>query len=64
MYSIEPGNDGDKTIQTMIDQSDFNLKGFNMIETSGLIKLSLVRTYAKKMDCLSCLGTASCERYD
>jgi glycine betaine/proline transport system substrate-binding protein len=34
IYGIEPGNDGNKLIQDMIDKDAFGLKGFTMVESS------------------------------
>ena len=34
IYGIEPGNDGNKLIQEMIDKDTFGLKGFTMVESS------------------------------
>src|SRR5918993_3126697 len=32
IYGIEPGNDGNRLIQTMIDEDKFNLGGFELVE--------------------------------
>jgi len=34
IYGIEPGNDGNRLIQGMIDQNAFGLKGFELVESS------------------------------
>jgi glycine betaine/proline transport system substrate-binding protein len=34
IYGIEPGNDGNKLIQAMIDKNAFGLKGFDLVESS------------------------------
>ncbi len=34
IYGIEPGNDGNKLIQEMIDKNAFGLKGFDLVESS------------------------------
>ena len=34
IYGIEPGNDGNRLIQDMIDQNAFGLKGFEVVESS------------------------------
>ncbi len=34
IYGIEPGNDGNRLIQSMIDGDNFGLKGFKVVETS------------------------------
>lgn len=34
IYGIEPGNDGNRLIQSMIDEDTFGLKGFEVVESS------------------------------
>ena len=34
IYGIEPGNDGNRIIQSMIDKGAFDLKGFEVVESS------------------------------
>lgn len=34
IYGIEPGNNGNRMIQDMIDKGDFGLKGWNLVESS------------------------------
>src|SRR5918993_255782 len=34
IYGIEPGNDGNRLIQKMIDEGAFGLKGFEVVESS------------------------------
>ena len=34
IYGIEPGNDGNRLIQDMIDKNAFELKGFEVVESS------------------------------
>ncbi|RMD62797.1 MAG: choline ABC transporter substrate-binding protein [Alphaproteobacteria bacterium] len=34
IYGIEPGNDGNRLIQQMIDENAFGLKGFELVESS------------------------------
>ena len=34
LYGIEPGNDGNKLIQSMIDKNAFGLAGFTLVESS------------------------------
>ena len=34
IYGIEPGNDGNRLIQSMIDEDAFGLKGFEVVESS------------------------------
>ena len=43
IYGIEPGNDGNRLIQDMIDQGAFGLKGFNVVESSEAGMLSQVK---------------------
>ncbi|MFS9669533.1 glycine betaine ABC transporter substrate-binding protein, partial [Klebsiella pneumoniae] len=42
IYGIEPGNDGNRTIQTLIDKDAFGLKtaGFKVVESSEAGMLS------------------------
>ncbi len=43
IYGIEPGNDGNRQIQTMIDQDAFGLGGFKVVESSEQGMLAQVR---------------------
>ena len=43
IYGIEPGNDGNRQIQTMIDQDAFGLVGFKVVESSEQGMLAQVR---------------------
>lgn len=43
IYGIEPGNDGNRLIQNMIDQNAFGLKGFEVVESSEAGMLSQVK---------------------
>ncbi|MEQ5871407.1 choline ABC transporter substrate-binding protein [Sagittula sp. NFXS13] len=42
IYAIEPGNDGNRLIQSMIDENAFDLQGFEMVESSEQGMLSQV----------------------
>lgn len=42
IYGIEPGNDGNRLIQDMIDQNAFGLEGFEVVESSEQGMLSQV----------------------
>ncbi len=43
IYGIEPGNDGNRLIQTMIDKDAFSLKGWKLVESSEQGMLSQVK---------------------
>lgn len=43
IYGIEPGNDGNRLIQSMIDDNKFNLGKFNLVESSEAGMLSQVQ---------------------
>ncbi|MCR4266612.1 choline ABC transporter substrate-binding protein [Nitratireductor sp. ZSWI3] len=43
IYGIEPGNDGNRLILDMIEQNQFDLKGFELVESSEAGMLSQVR---------------------
>ncbi|WP_305857226.1 choline ABC transporter substrate-binding protein [Balneatrix alpica] len=42
IYGIEPGNDGNRLIQDMIDQDAFGMKGFSLVESSEAGMMSQV----------------------
>lgn len=42
IYGIEPGNDGNRLVQSVIDNKDFGLKGFELVESSEAGMLSQV----------------------
>lgn len=44
IYGIEPGNDGNLIIQTMIDNNMFNLGDFKLVATSEPVMLTEVKT--------------------
>lgn len=43
LYGIEPGNDGNKLIQSMIDKNAFGLGGFTLVESSENSMLAQVK---------------------
>jgi glycine betaine/proline transport system substrate-binding protein len=56
IYGIEPGNDGNRLIQTMIDGDKFGLKGFELVESSEAGMLSQVAEADKSQGHLVFLG--------
>jgi len=56
IYGIEPGNDGNRLIQDMIDKNAFNLKGFKLVESSEQGMLSQVKRAVRKKDWIVFLG--------
>ncbi|PID36720.1 MAG: glycine/betaine ABC transporter substrate-binding protein [Rhodobacterales bacterium] len=48
IYGIEPGNDGNRLIQSMIDDNAFDLKGFEVVESSEQGMLAQVARADKK----------------
>ncbi len=56
IYGIEPGNDGNRLIQEMIDKNAFDLKGFKMVESSEQGMLSQVKRAGRKKDWIVFLG--------
>lgn len=48
IYGIEPGNDGNRLIQDMIDKDAFGLKGFEVVESSEQGMLSQVERNNRK----------------
>lgn len=56
IYGIEPGNDGNRLIQDMIDQDAFGLKGFEVVESSEAGMLAQVARAAKKGEPIVFLG--------
>jgi glycine betaine/proline transport system substrate-binding protein len=50
IYGIEPGNDGNRTIQSLIDKNQFGLKdaGFKVVESSEAGMLSQVERATKR----------------
>ena len=56
IYGIEPGNDGNRLIQDMIDQNAFGLKGFNVVESSEAGMLSQVKRKKRREQWIVFLG--------
>lgn len=56
IYGIEPGNDGNRLIQQMIDDNAFGLKGFKVVESSEQGMLSQVKRSQRKEDAIVFLG--------
>ncbi|EPJ43094.1 MAG: glycine betaine-binding ABC transporter [Osedax symbiont Rs2] len=58
IYGIEPGNDGNRIIQDMIDKDAFALKGFKLVESSEAGMISQVSRAAKREQWVAFLGWA------
>ncbi|GGB96566.1 glycine/betaine ABC transporter substrate-binding protein [Marinobacterium zhoushanense] len=58
IYGIEPGNDGNRLIQDMIDADAFGLKGFKLVESSEAGMVSQVSRAVKREDWVAFLGWA------
>lgn len=56
IYGIEPGNDGNRLIQSMIDDNAFDLKEFEVVESSEQGMLAQVKRYDRKGDPIVFLG--------
>lgn len=56
IYGIEPGNDGNRLIQSMIDKDAFGLKGFEVVESSEQGMLSQVARSVKNNEWVVFLG--------
>src|SRR5688572_240487 len=56
IYGIEPGNDGNRLIQSMIDKDAFGLKGFEVVESSEQGMLSQVSRAVKNKEWVVFLG--------
>ncbi|KZZ44018.1 glycine/betaine ABC transporter substrate-binding protein [Thalassolituus sp. HI0120] len=56
IYGIEPGNDGNRLIQDMIDQNAFGLKGFEVVESSEAGMLSQVKRKTRRDKWIVFLG--------
>jgi glycine betaine/proline transport system substrate-binding protein len=50
IYGIEPGNDGNRLIQTMIDEGKFGLAGFELVESSEQGMLAQVERASRGQD--------------
>nr|WP_271271459.1 choline ABC transporter substrate-binding protein [Aliamphritea hakodatensis] len=58
IYGIEPGNDGNRLIQDMIDKDAFELEGFKLVESSEAGMISQVSRAAKRDQWVVFLGWA------
>ncbi len=58
IYGIEPGNDGNRIIEGMIDEDAFGLKGFKLVESSEAGMISQVSRSAKRDNWIVFLGWA------
>ena len=56
IYGIEPGNDGNRLIQSMIDKNAFGLKNWKVVESSEQGMLAQVRRAVRKKDWIVFLG--------
>jgi len=56
IYGIEPGNDGNRLIQGMIDKDAFGLKGFKVVESSEQGMLAQVARADRKKEWVVFLG--------
>ncbi|WBA13005.1 choline ABC transporter substrate-binding protein [Salinivibrio kushneri] len=56
IYGIEPGNDGNRLIQSMIDKNAFGLKDFELVSSSEAGMLSQVSRAVKRGDWIVFLG--------
>jgi len=56
IYGIEPGNDGNRLIQSMIDKNGFGLNGWKLVESSEQGMLSQVRRAVRKKEWVVFLG--------
>lgn len=56
IYGIEPGNDGNRLIQKMIDENAFDLDGFELVESSEAGMLSQVKRAARRDNWIVFLG--------
>ena len=58
IYGIEPGNDGNRLIQDMIDQDAFGLKGFEVVESSEQGMLAQAMRASRRDNMVVFLGWA------
>ncbi|RON38113.1 glycine/betaine ABC transporter substrate-binding protein [Pseudomonas frederiksbergensis] len=56
IYGIEPGNDGNRLIQSMIDKDAFGLKAFKVVESSEAAMLSQLKRATRKNEWMVFLG--------
>ena len=59
IYGIEPGNDGNRLIQKMIDEGQFGLAGFELVESSEQGMLAEVRARRPRSGRRSCSWAGS-----
>ncbi len=58
IYGIEPGNDGNRLIQSIIDGNAFNLKDFKLVESSEAGMVSQVKRAVRRKQWIVFLGWA------
>ncbi len=58
VHGIEPGNDGNRLIQDMIDQNAFGLKSFRLVESSEAGMMSEVKRAERRKNWVLFLGWA------
>ncbi|WP_342235047.1 choline ABC transporter substrate-binding protein [Inquilinus sp. OTU3971] len=58
IYGIEPGNDGNRLVQSMIDKDAFGLKGWQLVESSEQGMLSQVDRAVRRKEWIVFLGWA------
>jgi len=58
IYGIEPGNDGNRLVQSMIDKDAFHLKGWQLVESSEQGMLSEVDRAIRRKNWIVFLGWA------
>ena len=58
IYGIEPGNDGNRLIQDMIDKNAFELNGFRLVESSEAGMMSEVQRAERRNTWVAFLGWA------
>lgn len=58
IYGIEPGNDGNLIIQSMIDKNEFDLKDWELVESSEQGMLAQVKRAVSRNDWIVFLGWA------
>lgn len=58
IYGIEPGNDGNRLIQSMIDKDAFGLKNFTLVESSEAGMVSQVKRAIRRKQWIAFLGWA------
>ncbi len=58
IYGIEPGNDGNRLIQEMIDADAFDLGEFNLVESSEAGMVSQIARASRKQEWVAFLGWA------